>query len=269
MNKIYRVVWDSEKNAVVVCSELDSVCGGSISESSGHAYECIGGFSKLFFGGGKLRNEIIGRAIIGIFAAAIGCGAFIKTAEAGSLLVCNNGWGGGTYSGNGGAWVGSTGNWYAAGQCANTYASMMTDNNGSGTPMSPTATNAYVFVGATTSGSASVGTVSIVAPSGFYISGVTDFGGSKATNLAAGTLSASSTDVVNGSQLYSTNSTVTSLSTSVSTGLSTTNSTVTSLSTSASTGISTAQSGVNSLSTGLSTTNSTVTSLSTSASTGI
>ncbi|WP_269765370.1 ESPR-type extended signal peptide-containing protein, partial [Burkholderia ubonensis] len=65
------------------------------------------------------------------------------------------------------------------------------------------------------------------------------------TNVAAGQVSATSTDAINGSQL---NAAVTAIN---------------SLSTSASTGISTAQSGVNSLSTGLSTTNSNVASLST------
>ncbi|WP_415868577.1 ESPR-type extended signal peptide-containing protein, partial [Burkholderia ubonensis] len=70
-------------------------------------------------------------------------------------------------------------------------------------------------------------------------------------NVAPGAISASSTDAVNGSQLYATDTVIASLSTS------------------ASTGISTAQSGVNSLSTGLSTTNSNVSSLSTSTSTGI
>ncbi len=112
----------------------------------------------------------------------------------------------------------------------------------------------------------------------------------KLTNLAAGTLSASSTDAVNGSQLFTTNSMVNSLSTTVSTsgsaiaslstGLSSTNSSVTSLSTSTSTGLSSATSsiaslstststGIGSLSTALSSTDSSVSSLSTSASTGL
>ncbi|PHP88114.1 hypothetical protein CFB52_026185 [Burkholderia sp. AU18528] len=96
------------------------------------------------------------------------------------------------------------------------------------------------------------------------------------TNVAAGRISATSTDAINGSQLNATNTALNTLSTStasnvaslstginsLSTGLSTTNSNVASLSTSTSTAIS-------SLSTGLSTTNSTVTSLSTSTSTGI
>ncbi|WP_415872763.1 YadA family autotransporter adhesin, partial [Burkholderia ubonensis] len=102
------------------------------------------------------------------------------------------------------------------------------------------------------------------------------------TNVAAGRVTAASTDAINGSQLFATNTAINLLSTSTSTGISTaqsgvnslstglssTNSAVGSLSTSASTGISTAQSGVNSLSTGLSSTNSAVGSLSTSASTG-
>ncbi|HDR8864398.1 TPA: YadA-like family protein, partial [Burkholderia territorii] len=96
------------------------------------------------------------------------------------------------------------------------------------------------------------------------------------TNVAAGQVSATSTDAINGSQLNATNQAVNSLSTStasnisslstgigsLSTGLSSTNSSLTSLSTSTSTAI-------NSLSTGLSSTNSNLTSLSTSTSTGI
>ncbi|PEH69655.1 hypothetical protein CRM91_09580 [Burkholderia ambifaria] len=96
------------------------------------------------------------------------------------------------------------------------------------------------------------------------------------TNVAAGRISPTSTDAINGSQLNATNQAVSSLSTStasnisslstgigsLSTGLSSTNSSVTSLSTSTSTAIS-------SLSTGLSSTNSNLTSLSTSTSTGI
>ncbi|WP_269138931.1 ESPR-type extended signal peptide-containing protein, partial [Burkholderia vietnamiensis] len=80
------------------------------------------------------------------------------------------------------------------------------------------------------------------------------------TNVAAGQLSVTSTDAVNGSQLYATNQAIGSMSTSVSTGisslatgLSTTNSNVVSLSTSASTTASSLSTGVSSLSTGLST----------------
>ena len=100
-------------------------------------------------------------------------------------------------------------------------------------------------------------------------------GGVLLSGVAAGALNATSTQAVNGSQLYTTNSNVSSLSTIVSgfsTSISTANSNVTSLSTTVSglsTGLSTAQSGVNSLSTGLSTTNSNVAQLSTSTSTGI
>ncbi|MBR8278815.1 YadA-like family protein, partial [Burkholderia cenocepacia] len=93
------------------------------------------------------------------------------------------------------------------------------------------------------------------------------------TNVAAGRVSATSTDAINGSQLYATNQAIDSLSTStaanitslstatstsissLSTGLSETNNAVAQLSTSTSSGLS-------SLSTGLSTTNSTVASLS-------
>ncbi|OXI30913.1 hypothetical protein CFB89_26855 [Burkholderia sp. AU16741] len=115
-------------------------------------------------------------------------------------------------------------------------------------------------------GSSPVGVVSVGAPGQER----------QITNVAAGRISATSTDAINGSQLNATNQAITSLSTStasnisslstginsLSTGLSTTNSNVASLSTSTSTSIS-------SLSTGLSTTNSNVNSLSTSTSTSI
>ncbi|WP_321575134.1 YadA family autotransporter adhesin [Burkholderia sp. BE17] len=82
------------------------------------------------------------------------------------------------------------------------------------------------------------------------------------TNVAAGRITATSTDAVNGSELNATNLAVNALSTSTATGLSSANSAIASLSTSTSTGI-------GSLSTGLSATNSAVASLSTSTSTGI
>ncbi|OJA95744.1 hypothetical protein BGV51_26380 [Burkholderia ubonensis] len=90
------------------------------------------------------------------------------------------------------------------------------------------------------------------------------------TNVAAGQVTATSTDAINGSQLYATNTALDSLSTtmsssssaisslstgitSLSTGLSSTDSTLASLSTSTSTGISTANSSITSLSTSTST----------------
>ncbi|MFP3710562.1 hypothetical protein SB783_42035, partial [Paraburkholderia sp. SIMBA_009] len=83
---------------------------------------------------------------------------------------------------------------------------------------------AYTFAGATPTSVVSVG-----APGAER----------QITNLAAGQVSATSTDAINGSQLFATNTAIGSLSTSASTGIS-------------------------SLSTGLSTTNSNVASLSTS-----
>ncbi|ONY68646.1 hypothetical protein, partial [Burkholderia cenocepacia] len=65
--------------------------------------------------------------------------------------------------------------------------------------------------------------------------------GPRIQNVAAGLVTATSTDAINGSQLYSvastTTSSITSLSTSASTGLSSANSSISSLSTSTSTGI--------------------------------
>ncbi|MEN2475685.1 ESPR-type extended signal peptide-containing protein, partial [Burkholderia sp. GS2Y] len=102
------------------------------------------------------------------------------------------------------------------------------------------------------------------------VAGVGPVGGVLLSGVAPGAVTATSSEAVNGSQLYSLSTSVssgitnistassavtaaasslTSLSTSASTGLSTTNSAVTSLSTSASTGLSTTNSSVTSLST--------------------
>ncbi|MDN7807327.1 MULTISPECIES: ESPR-type extended signal peptide-containing protein, partial [Burkholderia] len=96
-------------------------------------------------------------------------------------------------------------------------------------------------------------------------------------NVAAGLISGTSTDAINGSQLYAVANTVTSsitsLSSSTSTGLSSVNSSITLLSTSTSTGLSTTNSTVASLSTsastGLSSATSSITALSSSTSTGL
>ncbi|WP_415873991.1 YadA family autotransporter adhesin, partial [Burkholderia ubonensis] len=61
------------------------------------------------------------------------------------------------------------------------------------------------------------------------------------TNVAAGQVTATSTDAINGSQLFATNTAIDSLSTSTSTGLSTATSSITSLSTSTSTAIAAAK----------------------------
>ncbi|VWD44569.1 putative hemagglutinin-related autotransporter protein [Burkholderia lata] len=83
------------------------------------------------------------------------------------------------------------------------------------------------------------------------------------TNVAAGRVSATSTDAINGSQLNATNSAVSTLST----GLNATNSNVTALATSTSTAISSLSTStaasISALSTGLNTTNASVASLST------
>nr|WP_257755424.1 YadA-like family protein [Burkholderia glumae] len=91
------------------------------------------------------------------------------------------------------------------------------------------------------------------------------------TGLAAGRVSAASTDAVNGSQLFQTNAAVASLSTSINNASNSISSSVASLSTSTSTAMSSLSSStstaVGSLSTGASATTSSVASLSTSAST--
>ncbi|AEA63090.1 Putative membrane-anchored cell surface protein [Burkholderia gladioli BSR3] len=110
-------------------------------------------------------------------------------------------------------------------------------------------------------GSSPAGTVNIGAP-GFE---------RQLTGLAAGRISATSTDAVNGSQLFQTNAAVASLSSSLSSAAGAFSSSVASLSTSASTSLnalsSSTSTSLSSLSTGVSTTNSSVSSLSTSTST--
>ncbi|CAM2165634.1 hypothetical protein BC2230_190012 [Burkholderia cepacia] len=104
-------------------------------------------------------------------------------------------------------------------------------------------------------GSSPVGVVSVGAPGQER----------QITNVAAGQVSATSTDAVNGSQLNATNQALNTLSTSVASNISSLSTSIGSLST----GLSTTNSNVASLSTGLSSTNSNVSSLSTSTSTGI
>jgi trimeric autotransporter adhesin len=117
--------------------------------------------------------------------------------------------------------------------------------------------------------SVSLGSMTLGGFAGASPVGVVSFGAPGAerqlTNVAAGQISSTSTDAINGSQLFSVASQLsTSLGqiSSLSTGLSTTNSNLNSLSTSTSTGVgslsTSVSTGISSLSTGLSTTASTL-----------
>ncbi|WP_416360157.1 ESPR domain-containing protein, partial [Burkholderia cepacia] len=241
MNKCYKTIWNEALGAWVAASENDAA-RGKPSKSKVAAAVALGALA--FSSGGAFLSEAHATPGVAINSGTV-C---YDNSTTGGLNYCSN---------RSAPVVGSYGN---SGQF------VVMDAGGTMVEVSADTGLIYFRPGGTTSGNAS----------GNVLTMATVSGGVLLNGVAAGTISAASTNAVNGSQLYTlSTSTSTGISTaqsgvtSLSTGLSSTNSTVTSLSTSASTGISTAQSGVTSLSTGLSSTNSTVTSLSTSTSTGI
>ncbi|WP_269140060.1 ESPR domain-containing protein, partial [Burkholderia cepacia] len=252
MNKCYKTIWNEALGAWVAASENDAARGK------------------------PSKNKIAVAVALGALAF-VGGGAFLPEAQAWMLPgVCAS-----TPSGTSSFFSGGASNISSgSGNACNTEAPIV------GTVGGPAGSDFFVYMnanGTQVEVNGDTGTIYFRAggTSGNVltmtnVAGAGPTGGVLLSGVAAGAISATSTQAVNGSQLYSLStsastgiSTAQSGVTSLSTGLSTTNSSVASLSTSASTGISTAQSGVTSLSTGLSTTNSTVTSLSTSASTGI
>ena len=249
MNKTYKSIWSEALGTWVAVSELANARGKA---SKGC---CLG--VRAAQQPGKVKLVAIGVALT--FAMGLQGNA----AWAGALVNCNGtlNTGSGSSSNNNGASGSSTsaqfGWWQATNWSANegncgTGTGIILSENGSGNG-GLAGTSAYMLVGGT--GANAAGVITLYGPSGISLKDVTSLNNNKITNLAAGTVSAASTDAVNGSQLSS-------LSTSASTGISTAQSGVTSLST----GLSTTNSSVTSLSTGLSATNSNVVSLSTSAS---
>jgi trimeric autotransporter adhesin len=314
MNRIFKIIYNKRRNAMVVASEMTSASGKGSSEVSAESTSIFSGegwyflklgqgvlfsclalgsvpvFAQYAAGGGTVSSPIQSVALgsgskADVTSTAVGSSAQATIGSATAIGANSSASAGGTAIGE--AAIAKLQNSVALGD--GSFAVPTSNISGN------TALGITQNAGALPTGS---GRVVAVGTSG-------SIGGQLQTRqiqyVAPGAVTATSTDAVNGSQLYSlavdvqslstststgistnasnigslstglstTSSNVDSLSTSTSTGLSTTNSSVSSLSTSTATGLSTTQSGVNSLSTGLSTTNSNVSSLSTSTSTGI
>ncbi|WP_269765171.1 ESPR-type extended signal peptide-containing protein, partial [Burkholderia ubonensis] len=290
MNKSYRTVWNESIGAWVAVSENDKARGARCSLKSVTlvavvASALIGGLPKKaeaqYTAGG-------GTAVTGSNGIAIGGNGGGNTTAATTNAIAIGA--GGTVAGTSG--LANAGGEVAIGQSATATGiwataigsnAKATGSQSSAFGNNSTASGAYSSVfgfGATATGinsvvvgvnskddSAAVQVSTLTVGGNTYNvqgkeTGVFSIGSSGAErqiiNVAPGQVTLSSTNAVNGSQLFATDSAIDALSTSTSTGLSSANSSITSLSTSASTGISTAQSGVSSLSTGLSTTNSNV-----------
>ncbi|WP_414143923.1 ESPR-type extended signal peptide-containing protein, partial [Burkholderia stagnalis] len=219
MNKCYKTIWNEALGAWVAASENDAA-RGKPSKSKVAAAVALGALA--FSGGGAFLSEAQAYTFPGVCASAPNSVSAFFTASSsissGTGNACNTD----------APIVGTAG-----GSAGSNYFVYMTAN---GTQVEVNGDTGLIYFRAGgTSGN--VLTMTNVAGAG-------PTGGVLLSGVAAGAISAASTQAVNGSQLYT-------------------------LSTSASTGISTAQSGVTSLSTGLSTTNSSLASLSTSASTGL
>ncbi|WP_196483399.1 YadA-like family protein [Burkholderia territorii] len=171
MNKAYKTVWNEALGAWVAASELDRAQGRA--SKAGRGTES----------GGALRRAL--KPIMLGVAAVLATGVVADSAWAGTITNCTPGgqpWG----SFN----AANLGNWQAlASTCSTSYVDM-----GDGNGAQVTLTN---------------GNVTLAALNGIMLNGVTNLNGNTITGLAPGAVTATSTDGINGSQLFS-------LSTSVS-----------------------------------------------------
>ncbi|KVF25132.1 hypothetical protein WJ07_12495 [Burkholderia vietnamiensis] len=232
MNKTYKTVWNDALGGWVAVSELACAHAGGARGTSASAARPAPRLTRLAVS----------------LALASGLGLAGSAAWAGTVVNCvGNGitWGsaaGGTGAGAWNQFTAPQGTETACGSSDLGVALSESDTGAGGL----TGTAAYVQVGAV--GGNAAGTITLYGPNGIYLKGVTSLNNNKITDLAAGTVSATSTDAVNGAQLYS-------LSTALTGGISPD---------SLSTSLSVALGGITSLSTGLSSTDSTVSSLSSS-----
>jgi autotransporter adhesin len=219
MNHVYRIV----RNAIA---------GGSAATS-----ELAKGHSKGSRKASHVSANSVLRAGSVMLATALGSFAIAPSAMAGSIINC--GAGNSSYSSFTAPSAGPTGAWNNGnnpGTCATagTTGVVLSED---GNYYSPNGTSAAVLVGASVGNA--TGTVGIYGPKGITMTGNTTTTGTatfnsttttaglatfqsgatmnnaKITSLAAGTVSAASTDAVNGSQLYATNMNVSNLQTSV------------------------------------------------------
>ncbi|WP_420483149.1 ESPR-type extended signal peptide-containing protein, partial [Burkholderia cepacia] len=268
MNNIYKVVWSKCRGCFVVVSELGSADGKGTSNSiilttTSVALAFLGfslpfyanAYSLVFNGSGPTVFATSGCNIAVLYGATQNCVGSNSTAIGGlSSATGSNSVAFGdsaTASGDSSAALGANSTAGAVNSVALGYGSVVLTGLSGGTAGATTINN-------TTIGGTTFGGYAGSGASGGILSVGKVGSERRIQNVAAGLISGTSTDAINGSQLYAVasavTSTITSLSSSTSTGLSTTNSTVTSLSTSASTGLSSASSSITSLSTGLSST---------------
>ncbi|WP_279608908.1 ESPR-type extended signal peptide-containing protein, partial [Burkholderia cepacia] len=273
MNKIYKTVWcETTRSWVAVSEHTRGKRGGNTGGTIVSIFPiwtrlhrisiaALVAFGLNFAASPAAHAEAVMCANNGLLtndagALSAGVGVASVFCNAGGLLSGVSSWAGGTVSVLNGQWVGLSAN-----------GTQMVMDGGGG--------NIYFRVNG---------------DSGSILEMTQGTGGVLLTGVAPGSVTSTSTDAINGSQLFSLSTSVsTGLSTistaasivtsgastlaSLSTGLSTTDSTVSSLSTSTSTGLSAANSSIKSLSTststGLSSASSSITSLSTSASTSV
>jgi trimeric autotransporter adhesin len=137
-------------------------------------------------------------AVAGLVAA--------PSAFAGSMLNCNPNDVSASFGSfntfSNGDWVNNINSVTCTGN-SQSNAVVLNESEGGGAPVSG---KAWLAVGESTYSKA--GTVTLIGPNGILLNGQTSLNNNKITDLAAGTLSATSTEAVNGSQLYSTNQNV-------------------------------------------------------------
>ena len=199
MNHVYRVVGNAVTSGWAVASELAK----GRSKSSQKARRTS-------------ANNVLG-AGGAVLATALGAFAFAPSAMAGSIANCSGSSATSYYSMTTGAGSGAWGNVNSLG--GNPIACTSSSSNDgvviaeNGNYFSPDGTNATLLVGAT--GSSAAGTITLYGPQGINMMNQVNLNSNKIINVAAGTLSATSMDAVNGSQLYATNMNVSNLQTSV------------------------------------------------------
>jgi autotransporter adhesin len=202
MNHVYRIVRNVITGGWAVASELAK----GHSKSSRKARQ-VSASNVLGTGGVML-------------ATALGSLAFAPSAMAGSIVNCSGNQSTSYFSFTGLPSAGS-GAW-GSNATYSTYPSTCGGSGAGGTGItlaengnyfSPDSTNATLLVGAT--GSNSAGTISLYGPMGINMMNQVDMHSNKIVNVAAGALSASSMDAVNGSQLYATNQSVSNLQNTV------------------------------------------------------
>ena len=202
MNKSYKTVWNETTGTYVAAPELAK----GRSKSSRKAR-------------GVSTSNVLGTGGV-MLATALGSLTFAPSAMAGSIVNCSGtastsyfSFTGSSSAGNG-VWGSSATLPTAPGTCGGSGAGgtgiALAEN---GNYFNPDSTNATLLVGAT--GSNSAGTISLYGPMGINMMNQVDMHSNKIVNVAAGALSASSMDAVNGSQLYATNQSVSNLQNTV------------------------------------------------------